>query len=244
MAAGNPGDARVDRVRRVVDGALWSTYSRVYDGLLGFWPYRNLLQQTVRELDLDRARSLLDVGCGTGNLLLCVQRVAPDVRATGVDASPSMLRQARRKLAAHGGGVELVDADAVAHLATVPSGSVDRIAAVNVLYALDDRARFWREVRRALAPGGVAVVTTSTRGGSASIIREHLDHERWSTLVRPRLVAVFVVDALISLLARASHFEFPPDETLVAEAESNGMKVLRTARAYGGVNLLITATTT
>jgi len=236
-----PAERRVDGARHSVDRALWRAYSRVYDGLLGFWPYRNLLQQVVDELALEHASSLLDVGCGTGNLLMLSRRVAPELQAAGVDAAPSMLRQARAKLAANGAEVELVEADAVDYLATVPTGSVDRIAAVNVLYALDDRTRFWREAARALAPGGLVVVTTSTRGGSASIIREHLDHEPLHTLIRPRLVAVFLVDALISLLARTNHFEFPADDALLREARGAGVEVLRTARTYGGVNLLITA---
>jgi ubiquinone/menaquinone biosynthesis C-methylase UbiE len=229
-----------------VERGLWATYSHVYDGLLGFWPYKDLLARVTGELALGDADSLLDVGCGTGNLLVRAGRIEPGLRRVGIDASAPMLRRARRKVAtsaASGPHVELVQAEALAFLASTPSASFDRVAAINVLYAVGDRARFWREVVRVLAPGGIAVVTTSTRGGSASIVREHLDHETFLTLLRPRLVGVFVIDALISLLARTSRFQFPSDATLIGEAEAAGAQVLRTSRAYGDVNILITART-
>lgn len=220
---------------------MWSVYSRAYDGLLDFVPYRTLLRRVSDEARLHSARRLLDVGCGTGNFLAQCSREHPTLGLFGVDASAAMLRHAPAKLASHSGDVELVEADALDHLRDIPSASFDRLVAINVLYTLGDREAFWREALRVLEPGGIAVVTTSTRGGSASIMREHLEQKPFHTLLRPKLVAVFLIDALISTLARTHRFEFPDEATLLAEAKRAGAEVLSTSRCYGDVNVLITA---
>lgn len=216
-----------------VSTALWDIYSHVYDGLLSFWPYRHLVDLVAERADLPDAGTLLDTGCGTGNLIVTATDHHPTLDVIGIDASPSMLEVARSKLSARP-GVQLVRGDILDVLPLLPDASIDRIVSVNVLYALSDRDLYWSELRRVITPDGTAVITNPTRGSSLPIIREHLRHAPLRRLVTPKLLGVFAVDTLISVLGFGSKFEFVAEEELVAEAERHGWKVDETIRCYGG----------
>lgn len=81
--------------------------ARVFDDMLDrSVPFYGEIQRMMAELCSDFAvpgSRLYDLGCSTGNTLLCLDRLLPqEVRFVGVDASPEMLNQARNKLAASG----------------------------------------------------------------------------------------------------------------------------------------------
>lgn len=50
---------------------------------------------------------IVDVGCGTGSLLVRLGQVAPSVRLIGIDPDPAVLAHARKKVAVAGLSVEL-----------------------------------------------------------------------------------------------------------------------------------------
>lgn len=233
---------RIFGVKQLVHG-LWQVYGLVYDGLLNLYPYRNLLNLTYKRLQLRPGHTLLDVGCGSGNLLKLIQEKGVDTALTGVDNSGTMLRRAKRKLAP---GVTLERSELIAFLNAQPDSSFDRIALVNVAYAVPDRIELWRECLRVVKPGGRIVMTTSIAAGSGVIIKEHLQHDRWWRLLHPRLLAVGAIDALISELSRTSVFEFPPRRQLLNEIEQAGGGVSEVERCYGGsqkgVNIICTIT--
>lgn len=51
--------------------------------------------------------TIVDIGCGTGSLLLRLGKAAPSARLIGIDPDPVVLARARRRLAAAGLPVEL-----------------------------------------------------------------------------------------------------------------------------------------
>ncbi len=228
---------------RIID-ALWQVYANVYDGLLRLYPYRHLLEQMAQTADVQSGMRVIDAGCGTGNMLAMLQNI-PDVELIGVDASSRMLRHAPRKFAS-GHMPHFVHADVVEFLARQPAQSADVILLSNVLYAIEDRAGLWAELLRVAKPRGCIVVTNSDRGGSAPIIREHMQHASFVSLLHPRLVVVGVVDALISMLARTGQFAFLGEQQIRAEVERAGGQMSPTRRCYGGeqdgVNLLFSVT--
>jgi tRNA (cmo5U34)-methyltransferase len=69
-------------------------------------PFYSEVQRMMGEIAADFAvagTNLYDLGCSTGTTLLRLDRVvAPEVAFIGVDSSPEMLDQARRKLDEHG----------------------------------------------------------------------------------------------------------------------------------------------
>lgn len=224
---------------------LWSAYARVYDGLLDFYPYRKLVDTVVDRLRLTDGLRLLDVGCGTGNVMLeALGRAA--ITSHGIDATPAMVARARHKLATaiERRAAVVTCGEAITTLRSMPGGCFDRICLMNVLYAVPDRDALWQECLRLLAPGGLIVVTTSTKTGSLPLIREHLRHaSRWR-LASPRLVAVCVFDGLICGLAGAGRFAFPSEDVLYAEVTRAGGMPHHGQRTYGGdaggVNVIFT----
>lgn len=71
-------------------------HAQIYD--LTRWAFLFGRRRLVRKLpSLPKQPHILEVGCGTGQNLLQLARKYPDAQITGIDASPSMLRVARRK---------------------------------------------------------------------------------------------------------------------------------------------------
>ncbi len=111
-----------------------------------------------REL-LERAKirpghRVLEVGCGTGTLLIQLKRLSPDTEVVGLDPDPKALARARRK-AAHeavsvqldgGFGDELPYADA----------AFDRVLSSLMFHHLptEEKGKTLRAIRRVLKPGG------------------------------------------------------------------------------------------
>lgn len=96
---------------------------------------------------------ILEVACGSGQGLGYLATRGEFV--CGGDITPGLLTQARSKL---GPLAPLVRLDA--HDLPFASGSFDTVLLFEALYYLSDPMRFFQEVRRVLAPGGVLVVST------------------------------------------------------------------------------------
>lgn len=96
-------------------------------------------------------RTIVDLGCGTGQHAALLKRRHPGATVTGLDSSAAMLEQAR----ALGADVDWVQAD----LATwTPDGAPDLIFANASLQWLPDHRTLLRRLTGLLAPGGVIAV--------------------------------------------------------------------------------------
>ncbi len=105
---------------------------------------------------------LLDIGCGTGDFL--VQARAKGFVVTGVEFSESSCETARSRV---DGTIVLGSLES----ASFPDASFDVIATTDVIEHVRDPGSFTREMRRVLAPGGVALVTTpSTDSWSSKLL--------------------------------------------------------------------------
>lgn len=111
----------------------------------------------VREaLAVVRGDRLLDVGCGPGFYCLELSEiVGSSGSVVGVDSSPAMLELARARCAGRD-NVRLLEGEALA--LPVESGTFDRAVCVQVLEYVADVDAALAELRRALRPGGRAVV--------------------------------------------------------------------------------------
>ncbi len=127
----------------------------VYDEIYSTKDYRaeaGRLEDLVRRFGPARPRSWLDVACGTGRHLAFLRR---RFEVAGVDASPEMLRLARRRLP----GVPLA-------LGDMRSFRLDRsfdvvtclFSAIGHLTSEAEVARTFANFARHLNPGGVALV--------------------------------------------------------------------------------------
>ncbi len=103
-------------------------------------------------------KRVLEVGCGTGELLRAVWRDAKPARLVGLDPDPGMLAQAEAKFRGSGVAAELLRGWAEA--LPFPDGSFDVVLSSLMLHHLDTSTKraALREWRRVLAPGGALVL--------------------------------------------------------------------------------------
>ena len=99
----------------------------------------SLVAAMLRELGPARGRTLLEVGCGTGNYARAFAKAGFHV--LGVDVSREMLRRATHKIP---GQVVVAAADRL----PLPDQSVDCLVTVNVFHHLKDQCASFREFHR------------------------------------------------------------------------------------------------
>ncbi len=134
----------------------YSQRAEAYDGL---WSpiIRPVGERLISRLPLTAAKSVIDVGTGTGALLPAIRQAAPSAAILGVDRSDGMLRLARDR---HSGGwLALMDVQKLA----LPTNRFDAAVVAFVLFHVPSPERCLTEVNRVLKPGGtVGSVTWGT----------------------------------------------------------------------------------
>ena len=125
--------------------------------------YNRRSLELLRPYFADRdAGKLLDLGCGTANLLPALSGWGTRVeRYVGADLSPEMLLAAAPRIAASRFPAALVAADAVA--IPLRDASVDTIVSASTLHDWADPAGALAEARRVLRPGGRLLVQDWSR---------------------------------------------------------------------------------
>lgn len=151
-----------------VSRALWdylhdADLAQGYDAALAGTP---LLEEDLRFVaqHCPQPGRLLDLGCGTGRLL--VPFAQRGYRVLGVDLSEEMLRVVGAKAATAGVHVDRLKANVV-ELGMLANGSFDYVACLfstlGMVSGAAQRERVVAEVRRVLRPGGVFVLHVHNR---------------------------------------------------------------------------------
>lgn len=123
---------------------------------------------TARKLAITRGllapeHRLLDVGCGTGTIVLDLADAVAE--AHGVDLSPAMIAIAERKAAAAKVTNARFHAQPAGDLASFDDAAFDCVCAYNILHLVEDPAKLLVAMHRVLAPGGRFVTSTPCLGG-------------------------------------------------------------------------------
>lgn len=114
-------------------------------------------RNVIDALDLPPEASVLDLGCGTGDLALHAQTLlGPQANVIGVDPCDDMLARARARGVAQ---------TANGHFESIPlpSGSVDAVVSAYAIRYANDLRRATDEMYRVLKPGGRLVLLEFTR---------------------------------------------------------------------------------
>ena len=139
---------------------FFDAWSRVYDHPLVQWAtYRPVHDAVLAALGPHRPASVLDLGCGTGQLL---QRTRDDLaprRLVGCDFSAGMLGQARARVDAAPSApttAVLVRGDAM----RLPfrDGAFDAVVSTEAFHWFPDHDAAIAEIHRVLAPGGTLIL--------------------------------------------------------------------------------------
>ncbi len=148
--------------------ALWrifrGRFRGMFDGLAPTWETRigphHLWALDLALEDVPVPRRALDLGTGTGVVALALAERYPEAEIVGIDLSPGMIEEARRKFAPGLEGrvrFEVGDASAL----SCPDEAFDLVVLSNMI-------PFYDELARVVAPGGTLVFSFS-RGAETPI---------------------------------------------------------------------------
>lgn len=132
----------------------WDKVSRKYNRIVFEDPvYPETLKTIVEQVVAAQEASILDLGCGTGNLIHLLLEKYPDCKIFGVDPSSGM-RQVTAARFRHQPNVSIEGGDALA--IPFPSKSFDYVVSNLVLHHVhpDSREGCAVEVARVVKPGG------------------------------------------------------------------------------------------
>ena len=136
---------------------MYKEFSKVYDEFMEYADY-DLWYETVKgmiEGTEVKGNKLLDLGCGTGEVLL---RACKDYRCTGADLSAEMILRAKEKLDGKGIDIPLYEQD-MTQLKL--DGKYDVIISmfdtVNHLTTLEDLNLLFKGIEKHLEEGGVYI---------------------------------------------------------------------------------------
>ncbi len=155
-----------ERDRPFLPGAGKPWLLPFYDALSRVAGVRALHERAVEIADIMPGQTVVDVGCGTGNLSFAVLAAEPSARVTGLDPDADALRRAARK--ARRRGVALTLVQGYANRIPAENASLDHVVSSLALHHVDDdgRTAFASDALRALRPGGK--VTIVDFGGPAT----------------------------------------------------------------------------
>ena len=120
----------------------------------------------VQRLDPEGVRTVIDAGCGTGQVTALLLEHLPNASVIALDNSRQMLAEAAQRLsiAVATGRIELVHADLNERLPfDLP---VDAILSTATFHWIADHERLFNNLARVLAPGGQLVAQCGGAGQS------------------------------------------------------------------------------
>jgi len=129
--------------------------------------------EVLARLPLEGDETVLDAGCGTGRVTELLLARLPRGRVVALDASASMLEQARGRLAGFGDRVTYVQADLERPLPI--AAPVDAVLSTATFHWVPDHDLLFRNLHDVLVPGGRLVAQCGGFGNVADVKAAGID---------------------------------------------------------------------
>ena len=143
------------------DGEQVLAYARADFAASNLWFVNHLVTELPNRLD-----SVLDLGCGPGDVGIALAQAHPSARITALDASEPMLAQARDQIEASGLTERIALTRGYLPGVTLAEASFSTVISKDMLHHLPDPAVLWREARRLGRPGAAVRVMDLVRPAS------------------------------------------------------------------------------
>ncbi|MCC6217585.1 MAG: class I SAM-dependent methyltransferase [Polyangiaceae bacterium] len=163
------------------------------------WLYDRVVAPAVEAIELTafdsylehvpRDGTLVEVGCGGGQLLAAVAERRRDLSLVGVDLSPGQVARARQRLARHHDRARVVVGSALD--LPLASASADAVVSVASIKHWPEPDRGLRECARLLRPGGALLVAEADRGCRIDDAARFVAKTRVPRALRPLALAGF-----------------------------------------------------
>lgn len=191
--------------------------------------------EMVRSLNLPKNALVIDVACGTGDVLLEVMRRKPDTRTYGIDFSKKMIYIAAEKIRAFDfkPAPILVAADAL-HI-PFPSNQADAITIAFGIRNIQDRIRALKCFRDVLKPGGVLAVLELNTPSSGMLRSLYLWYFQ---KILPGIGGLFSKNAGAYQYLPASVLNFPPPEGFASQMHAAGFENIAWKNLTAGIATL------
>lgn len=164
----SPSSRLADRIR--LQFRVWSAF---YDSPFfqrGY--YGRVHRRLVAAIDargVAPPADVLDLGCGTGELLRVLARKWPEARLVGLDLSPEMLAHAQRK---DYGGANVQLTEGSVYELPFEDGAFDLVTNTISSHFYKDLEPALAEIARVIRPGGHFVMAALTNGPLAHVTDE------------------------------------------------------------------------
>ena len=126
----------------------------LYDPLVSLMGASRAREELIKQANIKPNQRVLDLGCGTGTLVVLLKRKYATAEIVGIDPDPKALRRAEKKVRRAGVAVQLDEgfSDELPY----DEGTFDRVLSSFMLHHLEEheREKTLREVLRVLKPAG------------------------------------------------------------------------------------------
>jgi demethylmenaquinone methyltransferase/2-methoxy-6-polyprenyl-1,4-benzoquinol methylase len=227
---------RSEGIRQMFD-RISPRYDRL-NAILSVGTFNRWHARLLKESCCPSGGTVVDLGTGTGEVLLRFCRRFDISKGVGVDISEKMLEVARRKAARAGlaGRLEFLNRPAEA---TGLSDTFDCAVTAFVLRNVDDPALLFREMARLVKPGGTVLALDLTMPAGRflrNLYRPYL------TCLLPMIGAFCTGEGDAYGYLASSILQFPPSEQVIAVMRSAGIKDPSAIPLSGGIATLFKGT--
>jgi trans-aconitate methyltransferase len=117
--------------------------------------------------------SIVDLGCGPGNITFRMADAYPTSEVTGVDGARSMLEIAHERLGHYGADARrLTFVEATLPLRKPPRHAYDGVVSNSLLHHLPDPATLWQTLKSIAQPGAAVLIADLRRPSTTAAARQ------------------------------------------------------------------------
>ncbi|NVM38586.1 MAG: class I SAM-dependent methyltransferase [Candidatus Lokiarchaeota archaeon] len=130
-----------------------------FEKMTNFLPFKLLYRKVLSQLNVFNLKnSFVDVGCGSGNLIVQVAKKYPNLDLIGVDLSSEILELAKKKAVENNVNEKIVFKIGSVENLPFPDKSVEFIITTLSLHHWEDPKQAFEEIFRVLKDGGVLLI--------------------------------------------------------------------------------------